>query len=293
VELTNLTKVFWPQEGYTKGDVIDYYDQIAPYILPYLKDRPESLNRHPNGITGESFFQKDVQKAPEWVKTVPIHSPAEEKTIHWLICNDRDTLLYMANLGCIEINPWSARFQKKEYPDYLIIDLDPNDIDFQEVMNTARYVKKIMDKAEIASFVKTSGKTGLHILVPLGGQYTFEQTKQFAELLAKIVSKELPHTTSVIRDPKKREKKVYIDFLQNRIGQTIAAPYSIRPIPLAPVSTPLQWDELTTTLHPTDFTMKNIFRRLGRRGDLWKDLFHHKGINMLKSLDILTKSFPS
>lgn len=292
VAVTNLEKIFWPEEGYTKGEVIAYYDRIAPYILPHLKDRPESLNRHPDGIMGESFFQKDVQKKPNWVKTVSIHSPAENKNINWLLCNDRDTLLYMANLGCIEINPWSARFQKKDYPDYLIIDLDPNEISFQEVVATARFIKKIMERATITSFIKTSGKTGLHILVPLGARYTFEQTRQFAQLLAKIVSQELPHTTSIIRDPKKRDKKVYIDFLQNRIGQTIAAPYSLRPVPLATVSTPLQWNELTFTLHPTDFTIKNIFRRLGRKDDIWKELLHHKGINILNSLVLLNKAFP-
>lgn len=289
-ELSNLDKVFWPDMKYTKGDLVAYYDHIAPYLLPYLKDRPESMLRQPDGIHGESFFQKDLLKAPEWVKRVPIHS--DDKTVHWLICNDRDTLLYMANLGCIEINPWSSRLQTKDKPDYLIIDLDPNQVEFAEVVSTAKVVKKILDTAGLPGFLKTSGKRGIHILIPLGAKYTYEQTKQFAEILARIVAKELPHTTSVLRNPEKREKKIYIDFLQNRVGQTITAPYSLRPVPFAPVSTPLEWNELTASLHPTDFTIKNIFRRLGRKGDIWKGLLGHKGINMLKSLDILHKEFP-
>jgi bifunctional non-homologous end joining protein LigD len=289
VPLSHLTKTYWPEDGYTKGDLIAYYDRIAEYILPYLKDRPQSMNRHPDGIHGESFYQKDFTKAPDWVKTVKIYSKSEEKFINWLICNDRETLLYMANLGCIEFNPWSSRHQKKENPDYLIIDLDPNGISFTEVIRTAKQVKTIMDKAEIESFLKTSGKTGLHIFVPLGAKYTFDQTRQFAELLARTVSEVLPETTSVVRDPKKRENKVYIDFLQNRLGQTIAAPYSLRPVIHAQVSTPLEWHELTSDLRPSDFTIKNIFRRLGKKGDIWKPLQNHKGIDMLNSLEKLSK----
>jgi bifunctional non-homologous end joining protein LigD len=287
LEISNLHKVFWPKEGYTKGDLLSYYDRAANYILPYLKNRPESLNRHPNGILADSFYQKDLINHPAWVKTVPIYSKADKKNIHWLVCNDKDTLLYMANLGCIEINPWSSRVNKKDYPDYLIIDLDPNGVDFKEVITTARIIKTMLDKAKIEGFIKTSGKTGLHIFIPLGAKYTFEQTKLFAELLARAASYKLPHTTSVVRDPKKREKKVYIDFLQNRIGQTIAAPYSVRPVPGACVSTPLHWEELHEGLKPTDFTIKNIFKRLASKGDIWKKLLNHKGINMRKSLELI------
>ncbi len=289
VALSNLTKVYWPEEGYTKGDLIAYYDRISEYILPYLKDRPQSLNRHPEGIHGESFYHKDLHNLPEWLKTVQIYSESNEKYLNWLICNDRETLLYMANLGCIEINPWSSKHQKKEYPDYLIIDLDPNGVPFPEVIKVAKHVKKIMDAAQIEGFLKTSGKTGLHILIPLGGKYTFDQTRQFAEILAKKGSSDLPDITSVVRDPKKREQKIYIDYLQNRQGQTLAAPYSLRPVRFAQVSTPLQWEELTPGLRPSDFTIKNIFRRLGKVGDIWKPLLNHKGIDMLKSLEILTK----
>jgi bifunctional non-homologous end joining protein LigD len=289
VPLSNLTKVYWPEEGYTKGDLIAYYDRIAEYILPYLADRPESLNRHPDGIHGESFYHKDLHNLPSWLKTVPIYSDSNEKYLNWLICNDRETLLYMANLGCIEINPWSSRHQNKDHPDYLIIDLDPNDIDFLEVIRTAKEVKKVLDEIGIEGFLKTSGKKGLHILIPLGEKYTFDQARQFAEILAMTVHERLPDTTSLVRDPKKREKKVYIDFLQNRQGQTLAAPYSLRPVRNACVSTPLQWNELTTSLRPTDFTIKNIFRRLGRVGDIWEPFRTHPGIDMLQGLENIAK----
>ncbi len=282
--LTNLHKVYWPEEGYTKGDLLDYYERVSDYILPYLKDRPLSLNRHPNGINGESFFQKDLINKPDWVKTVPIYSESDKDDIHWLICNNLDTLLYTVNLGCIELNPWNARYQHKEKPDYMVLDLDPEGIPFKEVIRTAKWVKEILDSAEIDGFLKTSGKTGLHILIPLKAKYTHEQSKQFAEILANRVHVELPEITSVVRDPKKRQHKIYVDFLQNREGQTIAAPYCVRPVAKAPVSTPLEWDELTGDLHPSDFTIKTIVRRLSRRGDVLKGLLNHKGIDMLKSL---------
>jgi len=286
-EFSNLDKIFWPKEKYTKGNLIKYYDKISDFILPYLKDRPESLNRHPNGITGESFFQKDITYPPKWLTTFKIHSDIEDKTINWLVCNDKKTLLYMANLGCIEINPWPSRIHSLDKPDYLIIDLDPNGADFKHVLKTALELKGILDSAKIDSFVKTSGKTGLHIFLPLGAKYSYDQTRKFAEVLANIVSSKLPDTTSVIRNPKKRIKKVYIDFLQNRLGATITAPYSVRPVTKAQVSTPLEWEELKKNIKPSDFTMKNIFNRLQSKKDVWKGFLDHKGIDILKSLNLL------
>jgi bifunctional non-homologous end joining protein LigD len=287
VDFTNLTKIFWPHEGYTKGDLIKYYEAMAPIILPYLKDRPQSLLRHPDGITGKNFYQKEMSIAPDWAKLIPIHSDSENKTIHWLLCNDKETLLYMANMGCIEINPWSSRYTKKEYPDFLSIDLDPNGVAFEEVIRTANVAKQIMDNANIEAFIKTSGKSGLHIEIPLGAKYTFDQTRQFAEILARTINKALPETTSVVRNPDKRGKKIYVDYLQNRSGQTLAAPYSVRPVPGAQVSTPLEWSEVNPKLHPSNFTIKNIFKRIDKKGDLWKPFRLHKGINMLKSLEFL------
>lgn len=286
--LTNLNKIFWPEEGYTKGDLIHYYESIADYILPYLKDRPISLNRFPNGIKGESFFQKDLIHRPEWVQTAPIFSESDQKDLNWLICNNVETLLYIANLGSIEINPWNSRYTHPDHPDYLIIDLDPEGIPFTEVIRAAQCVKELLVEAGIDAFLKTSGKTGLHILIPLRARYTYTQTKQFAEIIAHTVFSKLPDTTSVVRNPKKREHKIYIDFLQNREGQTIAAPYCVRPVAHAPVSTPLEWKELTPSLNPADFTIKTIHRRLAKKGDIWEPFRKHKGINMLKSLKKIT-----
>lgn len=290
VKCTNLAKVYWPEEGITKGDLIEYYQKISSYILPYLKNRPESLNRHPNGIKGQSFYQKDmdVHTLPSWAKTSSIYSESNHKDIDYLICNDLATLIYMANLGCIEINPWHSNFNNPEYPDYMILDLDPGEISFIDVVNTAQVIKGICDELEIPSYCKTSGATGLHIYIPLGGQYDYDIVKIFAELLAHVTHQRLPDTTSIERSTSKRKDKIYIDFLQNRKGQTIAAPYSVRPRPLATVSTPLLWEEVNHQLTPDMFTIYTIENRLEKVGDLWKAVLG-KGINLQKVLAAIQK----
>jgi bifunctional non-homologous end joining protein LigD len=285
--ITNLNKVYWPDEGFTKGDLIEYYQKISKYILPYLKDRPQSMNRHPNGIDGKNFFQKDVKNMPpEWIQTIEVHSDSKG-TINYLVCQGKATLIYMANLGCIEINPWSSRIDSLDYPDYMIIDLDPLNVDFEVVIETALVVKEVLDYAKIPSFPKTSGSKGMHILVPLGAKYTYEECKNFAHIIVKIVHARLPDITSLERSPKKRKNKLYLDYLQNNRGQTIAAPYCVRPRKGATVSTPLDWDEVKTGLHPSQFTMQNIFSRLEEKGDLMKKLLTSKGIDMMKALDKL------
>ena len=290
VKCTNLTKVYWPEDGITKGDLIDYYQKISHYIIPYLKNRPESLNRHPNGIKGQSFYQKDmdVHSLPAWAKTSSIYSESNDKNIDYLICNDLATLIYMANLGCIEINPWHSNYNNPEYPDYLILDLDPGEISFIDVVNTAQVIKGICDELEITSYCKTSGATGLHIYIPLGGQYHYDAVKIFTELLANVTHERLPDTTSIERSTNKRKDKIYIDFLQNRKGQTIAAPYSVRPRPLATVSTPLLWEEVNHQLRPEMFTIFTIEERLKKTGDLWKGVLG-KGINLQKVLTAIHK----
>jgi bifunctional non-homologous end joining protein LigD len=271
LKLSHLDKIYWPEEGYTKGDLIDYYRTVSKTILPHLLDRPESMNRHPNGIKWENFFQKNIQgEVPPFVKTVKIRSESEERTINWLICENQETLLYMANLGCIELNPWNARYQNPDRPDYLVIDLDPDDSNtFDDVIKTALLTKKILDKAGAASYIKTSGKSGLHIAVPLRAKYTQEAARQFGEIIANLVHAAFPEKTSVIRDPKKRKGRIYVDFLQNRIGQTIAAPYSVRPWPGATVSAPLKWSEVKKGLLPSKFTIKTMPARIKKMGDLW------------------------
>lgn len=268
--LSNPDKIFWPDEGYTKKDVIDYYLAISKWILPYLKDRPESLLRHPNGINGDNFFQKNMEHTPDWVKIQPIYSEHEQRNINYLICQNEATLIYMANLGCIEINPWFSRLKHLDKPDFCIIDLDPEEIDFKAVVKSALAVKKFLDELKIDCYCKTSGATGLHIAIPLGAKYTYDQSKQFAELIVGEVNQRLPKITSILRSPAKRQGKVYLDFLQNRQGQTITAPYAIRPRPGATVSTPLLWEEVNGRLNPSKFTIKTIIKRLDEYGDLWK-----------------------
>lgn len=288
LKLTNLDKVFWPKEKITKGDLIDYYDKISPYILPYLVDRPESMNRFPNGINGPSFFQKDTDhEGPSWLKKIAVPSESENKDIDYILCQNKETLLYMVNLGCIEINPWSSRVKKMDYPDFLVIDLDPEKISFEKVIEAALVTKKVFDTLGIDSYCKTSGATGLHIFVPMGAKYTYDQVKEFAHIIATLVNEKLPNTTSLERRPVKRQKKIYLDFLQNRKGQTLAAPYSARPKPGATVSTPLKWSEVKPGLKPTDFTIKNIFRRLDKVGDLWKPVLG-PGANIEKALKKLS-----
>jgi bifunctional non-homologous end joining protein LigD len=286
VKLTNLNKVYWPEEKFTKRDLVTYYHEMAPFILPYLKDRPQSLNRHPNGIHGESFYQKDIEHHPEWVKTVPVRSESQDKEIRFLLCQDAATLVYMANLGCIEINPWSSRLGMLERPDYLVIDLDPEDIAFEAVVESALAVKKVLDRAGTQHYCKTSGKTGLHVYVPLGGSCDYDQARQFAEIIARLSHRELPKITSLERNPAKRQKKVYLDFLQNRRGQTLAAPYSVRPHPGATVSTPLRWEEVKSGLDPSQFTIRTIGKRLEKTGDLWRPVLSGT-IDLVKCLQRL------
>lgn len=275
--ITNTSKVLWPEDGFTKQDLLTYYERIAPFILPYLYNRPESLNRHPNGIHGESFYQKNASEdTPQWVERFPVHSDTEDRIINYILCNDLPTLMYLANLGCIELNVWNSTTDHPDQPDYLVIDLDPGEISFEAVTQAALTVKDVLDAIDAKSFIKTSGKTGLHIYVPLGALYTHDQVRSFAELVLRFVHKALPDSTSLERDPKKRMDKIYLDFLQNRRGQTMAAPYSLRPVLGALMSTPLEWKELTPSLNPRSFTIQSIFERLAIKGDLWKDLFTHK-----------------
>lgn len=269
---THLEKVFWKKENITKGDLIDYYTQIAPYIMPYIQDRPHSLNRHPNGISGKSFYQKDMgDTVPEWVKTVPIYSESNDKDINYFVATDMDSLLYMVNLGCIEINPWFSRVQSLEKPDYSVIDLDPEGVSFEKVIETALIVKEVLDEAGAKCYCKTSGSTGLHIYIPLGAKYDYEISKNFAHLIGQMVNKRLPKLTSLERSPSKRRKKIYLDYLQNRKGQTLAAPYSARPKPGATVAAPLSWDEVKPGLDMREFTIKTIFGRVDKIGDIFKN----------------------
>jgi bifunctional non-homologous end joining protein LigD len=278
-EFTHLDKVFFPKHHYTKGDVVSYYESIAPFILPYLRDRPLSLLRQPDGITGEAFFQKNMEHLPDWVPSVDIFSESNQKDLHWVVGGELETLRYIVQLGSIEINPWNSRIQHLDKPDWIVIDLDPEGVTFKDVVTVAREVKRVSDEWGIDCYAKTSGKTGIHIFMPLGAHYSYEQAKDFAHLFVIEVNKRQPTLTSLERLPKKRPNRIYLDFLQNRSGQTLAAPYSLRPNPDACVSTPLHWSEVNSSLKPTNFTIKNIHRRLGQVGDLWKPVIG-KGIDL-------------
>jgi bifunctional non-homologous end joining protein LigD len=289
VKTTNRTKVFFPEEGITKGDVIDYYDRMADYILPYLKDRPESLFRTPNGIDKSGFFQKDAaEEAPDFVSRVKLYSDSANKDIDYIICNNKATLIYMANLGCIEINPWHSTTKNLDNPDYLIIDIDPSEKNtFEHVIEAANVVKQILDKAGAASIPKISGATGLHVYVPTGKQYTYDQVKDFAYLICMLANEQIPEITTLERSLSKRSKdKIYMDYLQNRRGQTIACVYSLRPKKGATVSTPLDWSEIKPGLNPRDFNIHTIEQRLKEKGDLFGDVLK-KPIDLLQCIQNL------
>ncbi|WP_343631748.1 DNA ligase D [Fluviicola sp.] len=290
LKITNRNKVYFPEEGITKGEIIDYYRRISKFILPYLKNRPESLNRHPNGITKQGFYQKDMDTSqiPDWLRTEKQYSKSNDEYLDYLICDNEATLVYMANLGCIEINPWHSTFDKPDDPDYMIMDLDPGNIGFKEVVRTALKIRDICAEIGITTFCKTSGATGLHVYIPLKKRYNYDEIKLFGELLATAVQQQLPDTTSTERTVSKRSDKIYIDFLQNRKGQTIAAAYSVRPKPGATVSTPLEWTEVNEHLNPKDYTIYTIFDRLKEKGDLWKGVLG-KGADIGKALGKLEK----
>ncbi|MEJ5995914.1 DNA ligase D [Pedobacter sp. Du54] len=282
LKFTNLNKIYWPVDKITKRQLINYYYQVAPYILPYLKNRPQSLNRHPNGIDGQSFYQKDVTgKVPEWMDTYLYHTEDSDEEKHFLLGNNEATLLYMAGLGCIEINPWNSTIKKPDYPTWCIIDLDPDRNSFNQVIEAAQVTRQILDDMGVPSYCKTSGSTGLHIYIPLGAKYTYEQSKEFARIIVTLVNRELPKYTSLERTVKDRKGKMYLDFLQNRASATIAAPYSVRPKPGATVSMPLAWDEVKKGLKMKDFTIFNALERIESTGDLFKPVLG-KGIDLRK-----------
>ena len=290
IKFNNLSKVYWPEDNLTKRDLLNYYYQIAEYILPYLKGRPLSLNRFPSGIHGASFYQKDVKgKAPDWAETFP-YTTSDGKHKEFLVGNDEATLLWAATLGCIEMNPWFSKIQSPDNPDYCVIDLDPDQNTFEQVIVAAQEVKKVLDALEIPSYPKTSGSTGLHIYIPLEAKNTYDESQDFARHLVDVVHKQLPDFTTVERIIANRHGKMYLDFLQNRPGATIAGPYSLRPKTGATVSMPLHWDEVKSGLTMKDFTIFNAVERLKREGDLFKGVLG-EGIDLKKTVEKLKSVF--
>jgi bifunctional non-homologous end joining protein LigD len=289
LKFTHLSKLYWPEDGFTKRDMVNYYYQVAPFILPYLKNRPMSLNRFPGGIHAKSFYQKDVKgKAPDWAETME-HTTGEGEDKQYLLGNDEATLLWMASLGCIEMNPWFSRVQSPDNPDYCVIDLDPGKkTTFEQVIAAANVIHELLDSMKVPNYPKTSGSTGIHIYIPLGAKYTYEQSKEFARFIVTLVHQQIPSYTSLERGITDRKGKMYLDFLQNRPGATIAAPYSLRPKPGATMSMPLHWEEVKKGLQMKDFKIANAMGRLKTEGDIFKPVLG-KGINLDKVIKDFSK----
>jgi bifunctional non-homologous end joining protein LigD len=273
IEFTNLDKIFWPEHGYTKGDLIEYYDRISPFLIPHLLDRPLVFERFPNGIHGDSFYQKDApDHTPVWIRTQEIWSEDVERHIRYFIGADRDQLLYIANTGNIQQNPWMSRVQHLDYPDYLVFDLDPVEAPYSTVQQVALVLKGILDELGLRGYPKTSGASGIHVHLAVPEKtFTYEDVRRFAEAIASIVVQRIPEYATIERVVRKRKPhEVYVDYLQNIRGKTVASVYSPRPRPGAPVSTPLKWEEFKKPIDPNAYTIKTIFKRLDKFGDLFE-----------------------
>jgi bifunctional non-homologous end joining protein LigD len=276
LKLSNLDKPFWPEDGITKGDLLAYYRSVAPVLLPHLRDRPFTLKRYPDGIDGGHFFQKDAPAhMPDWIRTVAVEATTREKprrtrTIRAPLVNDELALLWMVNMGCIDLNTWYSRVDRPARPDFVLFDLDPaEDAGFPEVVQVALLVKQVLDALGLAGFPKTSGSDGIHVLVPVERRHTYGETREFAEIVARTLA--ATHRGLVTTEwAKAKRQGVLIDANQNGEGKTIASAYSVRPHPGAPVSAPLRWEEVNDGLHPRDFTMESVLARVERHGDLFE-----------------------
>jgi bifunctional non-homologous end joining protein LigD len=271
VRFTNLDKVFFPRDGWTKRDLLAFYDRVSPWLLPHLKDRPLSMKRYPDGITGEFFFQKDAPRHfPDWIRCEPIREGHPPKTNHYPLANDRASLLYLVNLGCIDHNPWMSRVGNLDHPDWMLLDLDPVEASFDLIVDAALLIRELLESVGLRGYPKTTGGDGMHVYVPLDPVYTYDQVRSFAEILAHLAAEQEPNLFTTPRTVEKRKKgRVYFDYLQIGTGKTIAAPYVVRAHDGAPVSTPLDWKEVKRGLRPSDFRMDNVIERFERKGDLF------------------------
>jgi bifunctional non-homologous end joining protein LigD len=267
VPFTNLDKVFWPEDGTTKGDLIDYHREIAPWLLAYLRDRPLVMTRYPDGIAGKSFFQKDAPAwVPDWVRTEQMWSELASREVNYFVCDDLESLLYVINMGTIPLHVWGSRVADLQHPDWCILDLDPKGAPFADVVALAREIETICEELELPSFPKTSGSSGLHVLLPLGGRLTFAQCQMLAELIARLVVQRRPEIATIARAVRSREGRVYVDFGQNGHGRLLVSPFSVRPLPGAPVSMPLRWSEVNAKLDPRRYTIRNAVARMRKLG---------------------------
>jgi bifunctional non-homologous end joining protein LigD len=278
IRCKHLDKVYYPDQGYTKRDVLNYYDAVADLLIPHWKDRPLSLRRYPDGIAKEGFFQKraDIGGMPEWIRTETIVAE-DGKLREQVIGSDRAALLYLTNLGCIDQNPWMSRVQSLDHPDFILIDLDPNGCTYTQIVEAAQLVRRQLTRLGLEGYPKTTGGDGMHIYVPVEPVYSYEMTKQFAEILSRLAAAERPDLFTTPRAVAKREKgKVYFDHLQNGRGKTISAPYVLRAYPGAPVAAPLDWREVAPGLHPAQFHIGNAMDRFARVGDLFAGVLKNR-----------------
>lgn len=274
IPVKNLDKVFWPEEGFTKADIINYYISIWPYLAPHLEGRPVSLVRYPEGVKGAFFYQKNILDPPPWVNTIPIQS--DQRTINYCLINNLETLIWTINLGCIEVHPWLSTIANLNYPTYLIFDLDPMEpATFNDSVTIAQYIRVILNELKLEAFPKISGATGIHVYLPLICRYSYQQTSAFVKKIGQIIINAFPNLATNERKISLRNGKVYIDHLQNLHGKTIASVYSLRPFSGAPVSIPVTWEELPR-IHPGMFNLINTPERIKTTGDLFKPLLNLK-----------------
>src|SRR5271168_1468382 len=263
--VTNPEKVFWPKDGYTKGDLVAYYRAISKWMLPYLKDRPVMLTRYPDGIEGKSFYQKDAPAfVPSWIRTEKVYSEDSQREISYFILESEEALAYVANLAAVTIHIWSSRIPHLERPDWLLFDIDPKGTTTRRAVEVAREVAAVLREVALEPCLKTSGQMGIHVVVGLASKYTYEQAKMFSELVAQVVVNRIPAIATINRNPRTRNGRVYIDYLQLGHGKTIAAPFSVRPMPGAPVSAPMTWKELKPSLDPGVYNIATMPARMAR-----------------------------
>ncbi|GAW94333.1 non-homologous end-joining DNA ligase [Calderihabitans maritimus] len=279
LELSNLDKVLWPDEGYTKAHLIEYYQKVSSYLLPHLEGRPLVLKRYPDGIAGKSFYQKECPDyAPRWIKTVPIPSRGKRKVINYCLCSDLQTLLWLANQACIEMHPWLGNYSRPDYPEVAVFDLDPQPpASFPDVLEVALLIRRALDSFNLIGYPKISGASGIHIYIPIEPRYNYAEVRRAIGFLCKLVAEACPEKVTLERNVSRRKGKVYLDYFQNARGKTIASVYSVRPLPGAPVSLPVTWEEIEERkVEVGRYHMKNVFSRLEKLGDLFAPVLTQK-----------------
>ena len=276
-DLSRLDKVLWPQDGYTKGELINYYMEVAPYIIPHLQGRPMVFTRYPDGIEKQSFYQKNAPPSlPEWINTYPYYSPDSQRDINFILVEESATLAWLANQACIEMHPWLSCATSVDYPDFAVFDLDPSPGNtFEQIRIIALLTRRILNELGLRSYIKTSGSEGLHVYLPLENKYSYEEVRDFGRSVAQIICTMQPEIATVERTIRKRGVKIYVDYMQNVKGKTLCSAYSVRPRPGATVSAPLDWDEVNS-IKPSNFTIKTILPRLQKVGDLFAPVLSNR-----------------